>query len=169
MPSFSITPAAAFPPVASDGFPRFMQWQWDGLDVGDRAVETVNFTGDAAVTVSSGGGTVTVDVAPRPFVWIEVPGDYTAVAADALNCLVTTGTSGTQQITLPEPVSAGFIDGESILVFTEGDAGVSFITPSGVDLLYRSPLTNVAAGRYATVTAIVRGNNWILCGDLGYV
>lgn len=168
MPGFAITPMGVFPPASDDGFPRFLQFQWEGENIGDTAVETVNFTGDVAVTLSSDGSTLTVDVAPRPFEWTDVPGDYTVTSADSLNGLATTGTSGTQTITLPEPASAGFIDGDRVLVFVEGDSGVEFVTPSGVDLLYRSALTNAAAGRYATMTAIVRGSNWILCGDLAY-
>lgn len=66
MPSFGFTPVPAFPPVSDDGFPRFLQFQENGANVGDTTVETVNLVGDVALTVSSDGGTLTIDVTGGP-------------------------------------------------------------------------------------------------------
>jgi hypothetical protein len=63
MPSFGITPASGYPPATDQGFPRFIQWQNNGTDVGSRAlVETVNVVGADSMSVSSGGDTLTVTV-----------------------------------------------------------------------------------------------------------
>ncbi len=82
MPTFGITPVSGFPPVTDTGFPRFIQWREDGSDVGSRSVENVNFTGDVALSVSSDGATVTVDVTggstPGDLPWLSVK-DYGAL------------------------------------------------------------------------------------------
>jgi hypothetical protein len=44
MPAFSLTPVGTFPPPTGE-FPENIQWQQDGVNLGDRAVDTVNLTG----------------------------------------------------------------------------------------------------------------------------
>lgn len=170
MPGFSITPAAAFPPVASDGFPRFMQWQHDGVDVGDTAVETVNFTGDGvtAVTVNSAGSTLDVQLGGQTFTWTEVPGDYTLVLTDAGMGLATTGTTGAQQITIPPSVDVEFLPGAAILVLQDGGAQAQIVPGIGVELVYRQAAFNpYTAGEMGILSLIYRGSDrWVVCGDL---
>lgn len=62
MPTFGITPVLGFPPASDEGFPRFIQFQHDGEDVGDTTVEVVNFTGNVEVSVDSTGTILTVHV-----------------------------------------------------------------------------------------------------------
>lgn len=171
MPAFGITPSGVFPPASSDGFPRFIQFRVNGVDVGDRSVENLNFTGGVSATVSSDGATVTVDVdssAPAAsFNWFEAPGDYTLTVADADNGLATTNSTGVQQITVPLDADAD-LSGSSVLVSQEGGAQAEIVAAPGVTLQYRSaaflPRT---AGEFAVLTLIWRAaNTWIVCGDL---
>lgn len=54
MPGFSVTPVGPFPPVNSEPFPSFIQWQWEGVDIGDRTVNTVNIIGASDISVGTG-------------------------------------------------------------------------------------------------------------------
>lgn len=65
--TFGITPTQGFNPTTDNEFPDYMQFQADGVDLGDRAADTLNFatgltatrgTGEAAnvVTVEGEGG-----------------------------------------------------------------------------------------------------------------
>lgn len=65
--TFGITPTQGFNPTTDNEFPDYMQFQAAGVDLGDRAVDTLNFdtnltatrgTGEAAnvVTVAAAGG-----------------------------------------------------------------------------------------------------------------
>lgn len=171
MSAFGITPASGFPPPTDQGFPRFIQWQIDGVDLGSRAlVETVNIVGGAEGSVSSDGGTATVDLsgAGGAMTWRDVPGDYTIVTADAGNALSASGASGMQTITIPDDGGADIDDGKAILIFQHGAGGVQVVPQSGVTLLVRSGLVAELAGQYATATLIKRASNvWLICGDLG--
>ena len=169
MPSFGITPASGYPPATDQGFPRFIQWQVDGMDVGSRAlVETVNIVGGAVGSVNSGGDTATIDLnaAGGALSWREVPGDYTIAAEDANNGLATTGNSGAQTITIPgEEVEIEI--GRAVLVAQDGAGTVQFVPVSGVTLLYRSAFAAEIAGQYGVVTLIKRAAGvWLLCGDM---
>lgn len=169
MPSFGITPASGYPPATDQGFPRFIQWQVDGADIGSRAiVETVNVIGGAEGSVNSGGDTVTLDLRAvgGDLTWREVPGDYTLVAADANNGIAATGVSGAQTITIPgEDVEIAV--GKSVLVYAEGGGGVQFVPVSGVTLRYRDAFLAQIAGQFGIVTLIKRAaDEWLLCGDM---
>lgn len=55
MPSFALTPISSFPPPAPEDFPRGIQWQQDGVDLGEPIVGTiVNVTGGLSVTRGTG-------------------------------------------------------------------------------------------------------------------
>lgn len=169
MPSFGITPASGYPPATDQGFPRFIQWQINGTDVGSRAlVETVNVAGADSMTVNSGGDTLTIEVggAGSTVTWREVPGDYTLVADDAGNGIAATGESGQQTITIPGD-DVDIPIGSAILISQEGAGGVQIVPASGVSLLLRSALSAALAGQYAVATLLKRAaNTWLLCGDL---
>lgn len=171
MPSFGITPASGYPPATDQGFPRFIQWQINGVDVGSRAlVETVNIVGGAEGSVNSGGDTATIDLSGvgGAMTWRDVPGDYTIVAADGGNALSASGTSGMQTITIPDDGGANIDVGNAILIFQYGAGGVQVVAQSGVTLLVRSGLVAELAGQYATATLIKHAANvWLICGDLG--
>lgn len=167
MPSFAITPASGYPPPTDQGFPRFIQWLVNSIEVGTTVVERVDVTGSAvAGTVSTDGGTLTLEIGPQGLTWAEVPGDYVLTEGDAENGISTTGTSGTQVITVPgEDVEIA--PGKAVLVFQEGAAGVQFVPASGVTLLQRSAFAAEIAGQYGIVTLIKReAGVWLLCGDM---
>jgi len=173
MPGFSVTPVGPFPPVNSEDFPDFLQWQWEGVDIGDTAVDTVNLTGSGIAGMSVGTGenanvlTIEVEGGAGTLSWRDVPGDTTLTADDAENGLSCSGTTGEQNITVPSDGDVDFPDGTAILVYQAGAADVSFVAPSGVALNVREALTTALAGQYATATLIKRStDNWIVCGDL---
>lgn len=164
--SFSITPVTGSPPPVAGDFPRFLQIQLDGADVGDTSVETLNFVGNVNVTLSTDGSTATVDVGAG-FAWAEVAGDHTLALADMDSGLRTTGNSGGQVITIPSDGDIDFESPPSIVVFQHGAAPVSFVPSSGVQLLVRDGLLAQTAGQYSTATLMwVEANTWTLCGDL---
>lgn len=170
MPAFGITPASGYPPATDQGFPRFIQWQVDGVDIGSRAlVETVNVVGGAEGSVNSGGDTLTLDVSGAGgggVTWRDVPGDYEIVAGDAENGLSASGNSGAQSISVPS-ADATIAVGKSVVVMQYGAGTVDFVAPSGISLLYRNGLLPQLAGQYAVATLMkVAANTWVLCGDL---
>ena len=172
MPGFSVTPVGPFPPVNSEDFPDFLQWQWEGVDVGGTTVDTVNVTG--AVTASVGAGenenVLTLEFGNVSMTWRDVPSDTTLVISDDGNGLSTSGTTGSQNIIIPADTGDSEVDlptGASVLIYAEGAAGVDIAAASGVALRLRSGFVASLAGQYATVTLLKRGaNEWLLCGDM---
>lgn len=55
--TFSITPTSAFPPAASEDFPNFIQFQFNGVNLGGPDADTINFVG-TLVAVSRGSSAV---------------------------------------------------------------------------------------------------------------
>jgi hypothetical protein len=167
--SFGITPAN-FNPAVDAGFPKFLQFQQDGANVGDTLVQTVNFTGGPALSLSSDGGTVTIDM-DGSFAWGEAEGDYELTADDIGNGVATTGTSGAQVITIPADADVPALPGDTILVYQEGEAQAQIVGAPGVMLRYRSFAFNPnVAGQDGILSIINRAPDvWILCGDLEQV
>ena len=64
--TFAMTPITGFPAPPDEGFPRMLQFQQEGVDIGDTAVETVNFTGNVQLSLSSDGTILTIDVGATP-------------------------------------------------------------------------------------------------------
>ena len=67
--ALSITPAGSGIPVTDQGWPRFIQFQYNGVNLGGPDADTVNFVGDIVATrgnSASGEDTVTVtlDIPP---------------------------------------------------------------------------------------------------------
>lgn len=171
---YGITGLGGFAQQAPEDFPRFIQFQEEGVDLGDNAVEVVNFTG-AAVTATRGTGentdTLTVDVGAPALTWIDTPGDYTLEKSNAGNGLATSGVTGVQTITIPADTGdtdVDFVDGNAVLVYQEGAAAVAFATAVGVTLDYRATafLAEIA-GQGGIITLIKRSaDKWLICGDL---
>ena len=168
MPSFGITPASGYPPATDQGFPRFIQWQDAGVDVGSRAlVETVNVIGANSMSVNSGGDTLTLQLGPAGSLWTEFAGDRTLSADDMERNLAATGVSGAQIVTVPSDGTADIDPGKAVLVYAEGGALVQFVAESGVNLRYRDAFDPEIAGQFGIVTLIKRAaNEWLLCGDM---
>lgn len=167
MPGFSVTPVGPFPPVNPEDFPGFLQWQWEGEDIGSTAVDTVNLVGAVSVTIGTGENenVLTIDVGDTTLSWREAAGDTTLLAADAGNGIVTTGTTGGQNIVITgDDIEVG----QMVLIYQEGAAGVDIAVASGLNLRVRDGLLPESAGQYATLTIIRRSTtDYILCGDLG--
>lgn len=166
MSSFAITPVTGFPPVSDEGFPRFIQFQENGDDVGSRSVENLNFTGNVTATVSADGATVTVRLGG--LTWTELANDYTLALTDANQGLAFTGNSGVQYLTVPANANVAFVPGDAVLVLQDGGASVHIVPVSGVDLIYRSSAFNPnTAGEGAALTLIYRGGDrWVVTGDM---
>lgn len=78
--AFGLTPAGAgFPPQAPDAFPNYIQFQYEGTDLGGPTVDTVDFQG--SVFVSRGDGENANKVT------VVVGGSPSAPAAAALDIL----------------------------------------------------------------------------------
>jgi len=63
MTGFSVTPVGSFPPAEDEGFPRFIQFQYEGVNLGGPDADTVNFVGLIVATRGDSGvdeNTVTV-------------------------------------------------------------------------------------------------------------
>jgi hypothetical protein len=122
MPGFSITPVAAFPPASSDGFPRFLQWQQDGVDVGDTAIETVNVVG-GALTVNSGGSVLTIDLSGFTG-GIQFQDDGVDVGDVAVDTVNFTGSAVTSVTLSPDNTTLLLqLDASAAVAFAWRDAG----------------------------------------------
>ena len=60
MPAFAVVPYGPNPPDTDEGFPQFIQWQYNGVNLGGPDVDTVNVLSPLVVTVS--GTTVTISL-----------------------------------------------------------------------------------------------------------
>ena len=59
--TFAITPITGLPPtLEGDAPPKYIQFQWNGVNVGDQRVATVNFTGEIQATLSTDRGKLTL-------------------------------------------------------------------------------------------------------------
>lgn len=56
MPGFSLTPLGTFPPPSPSDFPVGIQFQHEGVDVGGRTIDTINFVAGAVLDVTVGTG-----------------------------------------------------------------------------------------------------------------
>lgn len=66
MSAFSISPAAGANPDTPNAFPLGLQWQLDGVNVGDRSVSTVNFVAgdELAVELDPADSTIIIVTIP---------------------------------------------------------------------------------------------------------
>lgn len=59
--TFAITPITGLPPtLEGDAPPKYIQFQWDGVNIGDQRIATVNFTGEIQATLSTDRGKLTL-------------------------------------------------------------------------------------------------------------
>lgn len=56
MPGFSLTPLGTFPPPAPEDFPVGIQFQQEGIDVGGRTFDTINFVAGTVLELTAGTG-----------------------------------------------------------------------------------------------------------------
>jgi len=180
--SFGITPAAGFPPQASDQFPNYIQFQQDGVDLGAPNVDTVNFSDGLTATRGTGenANAVTVVAQTNPssgggggggdtFTWIDTAGDYLMDITDVGNGIRSTHTTGLLTITVPGDASLGITpsEGVSVLIMQAGLDRATVVGQSGVTVNVRSELLPETAGPYAVLSLIHTGaEEWVLCGDL---
>ncbi len=67
--NFSITPVGPFPPSNDEGFPQFIQWRDEGVDLGGPDADTVDFTGEGVTATRGTGETanvITVEILAPP-------------------------------------------------------------------------------------------------------
>jgi len=169
--SFGITPAAGFPPQASDEFPNYIQFQNQGTDLGLPNVDTVNFGRNLIATRGTGENANVVTVVADAFTWSEIANDHLMTADDIGNGLKATHNSGPAIVTVPGDTQLG-IDTEdvSVLIMQAGAGSVAVVGQSGVTVNVRSALAAETAGQYAVLSLIHTGaDEWVLCGDLGAV
>ena len=155
MTTFSVSPVGPFPPATDLGFPDFLQWLLNGVNVGDTSVAFVNLIGSVDATIGTGEETdvLTINVggvAPPPtptpevITWRDVPGDTTLVI--------------------------GLPTGASVLIYAAGDATVALAAAGGVTLNVRVAFGASLAGQFAVATLLKRATNlWIACGDMAAV
>ena len=65
---FGVTPVG-YTPVTDQGFPRFIQFQYNGVNLGGPDADTVNFLGDIVAVRGTSGtdeNTITVTLVPPP-------------------------------------------------------------------------------------------------------
>ena len=55
--TFGITPVSGFPPAASDDSPNYIQFQWNGVNLGGPDADTVNFVGTGFSLARGASGT----------------------------------------------------------------------------------------------------------------
>lgn len=172
MSGFAVTPVAAFSTQNDEGFPDFLTWQQNGVNLGsDATVDTVNVTDGMTATRGTGETanvvTLTAEVTPFALSWRETDTDDTVGADDVDNAIAFTGDDDQILVVAPDVLTSG----KAVLVTQEGDGGVEFSVPSGVTLLFRDDVFLPAiAGRGGIITLIGRdANTIILCGDMGAI
>lgn len=167
MPGFGVTPVGPFPDQVGDTFPDYIQFQNQGVNLGEPDASTVNFGAGMAATrgVGENENKITVTAAPGAIAWRYIDGDDTILAADAQNGIVSRATTGAVALNLPPDVLP---DGQSVLIVQKGAAIVSLILHSGIELILRNLFTATTAGQGAIITVTALGNGAVIVsGDVG--
>jgi len=170
MPAFSISPVSPYPPATGEPFPVGIQWQDDGLDLGDRTIDTVNIRTRLLATRGSGETSNVLTIDAGAFTWRDVFDDDSVAAADLGNGLKVDTSGSATVITVPGDDELGLVASEgdvSMLIMQAGVGAVSVEGQSGVTVRVRSALLAQLAGQYAVASLIHTGTNeWVICGDL---
>lgn len=108
--AFAITPVSGFPPEEAAEFPQFIQWQWDGADLGLPNVQIINFVGDG-IEVTRGTGensnVITVRKTANPNITVQPGAGALALAGSAPSI-----PSGAAEIGWGDPMRA--VDGAAV-------------------------------------------------------
>jgi hypothetical protein len=145
--AFSVTPVGPFPTSTDDGFPQFLQWQDEGIDLGGPDAEVINFVGDA-VTATRGTGenektvTVTIDGVSLSLQFQNNGDDLGAPDATIINVtgdLTIERTDDTITIGHEPFVPAAFTwrdaPGDTLIELTDNNNGVSCSGTSGTQIV----------------------------------
>jgi hypothetical protein len=54
--TFGVQPVSGFTPATVEDFPNFIQWQWNGVNLGKPDADTINFVGTGFTVVRGGSG-----------------------------------------------------------------------------------------------------------------
>lgn len=143
--AFGLTPAGAgFPPQAPDAFPNYIQFQYEGTDLGGPTVDTVDFQG--SVFVSRGDGEnankVTVVVGDNP----STPTPATSLQTMAFKNAGSGGGAGINAWSATSLVAdstvAAYVDSSNLLTFAS--AGVyQVIVATQADVGTLSPVNRI--------------------------
>jgi hypothetical protein len=165
MTAFSVAPVGGFPSTDPGDFPDFMQLQNQGVNLGDRAADTIDFATGLRATRGVGASENVVQVTAGVIAWRDVDGDDEVTIDDIGNGIATQGTSGEQVIAVHANV---LLDGECVLILQEGAAQAVIAVDSGMELVYRTDTFSAAtAGQGSVLTLIAKGDTKIIvCGDL---
>lgn len=170
MPAFSLTPLGTFPPPAPTDFPVGIQWQEDGVNLGDRGgVDTVNLRIGVRGSRGTGETSNILTIDANAFEWLDVPASRPLEGTDIGKGLRVTSAT---DVVLTVPGDAALdidpVDGAvSMLIMQAGAGSVTVLAASGVTVNYRANLSTQLAGQYAVITLISTGaNQWVVCGDL---
>lgn len=160
----------AGPVSGADAAPTFRSLGWD-FDI--PLFSTMSFTsgldGTEIIAIERYGsfywttlGDLSALLSSPTFTWTDAPGDYTLGSGDMENGVSASSNSGMQTVTIPSG-----LDGNAVLVYQAGAAGIQVVPASGVTLHVRSGLTAVLSGQYAVATVIRRSADvWFIAGDL---
>lgn len=167
MSGFGITPTGSGVPATDQGFPNFIQWQSNGMNLGGPDADTVNI--GAGITVTRGVGeqenviTLTAE-APPELVWRHIDGDGVVEFGDVANGISMDGDSASALVIPPGLI----LPGRSVLVLQRGAGQVSFPAQSGLDFVYRTGTFDASiAGQGGIITLIgLDDGSVLLCGDL---
>lgn len=171
MAAFSIAPVGGAPPATDTGWPRFIQFQSAGVDLGGPDADTVDFATGLSATRGTGENenvvTVVADPAPA-LTWRHIDGDGIVTADDVANGISMDASSGGPVLVVPPGVIPS---GQSVLVLQRGAAQVSLPAQSGIDFVYRDTAFQAAiAGQGGILTLIgLDDGSVLLCGDLATV
>lgn len=171
MATFGITPVGTFPPPTADNFPEFLQWQQDGTDVGTTAVETINITGGASVSINAGGDTLTVDVGVSAFSWRTVASDYTLAVDDDGNGINAANFSeSANTITIPAHANVAIPVGARVTLCMTGITRTDISPVTGVTLQYPSWANPAFAAQYSIIYLDqIATDVWVMSGDMLFV
>lgn len=174
MANFSISPVGPFTPDTDEGFPQFLQWQADGLNLGGPDAGTVNIADGLIATRGEGENADVITIAAVPptppgvLAWRYVEGDDAVLPSDVMNGIVFLAETGSPTLA----INSGVIEiGESVLVVQKGAASVTFSPASGVDLVFRSGAFSATSGGQGSIVTLIALSETeiIICGDLGPV
>jgi hypothetical protein len=54
--TFGVTPVTGFTPELTEDFPNYIQFQWNGVNLGGPDADTINFVGAGFTLVRGGSG-----------------------------------------------------------------------------------------------------------------
>ncbi len=132
-----------FTPPSSDEFPDFLQWQFEGENLGDTSPDTVNGTGGITVTrgVGEDANVITLSADAIPLQWQSNGVDLGPPTVDTVNLtegLTAERTGDTLEISadlVPHRLTWREIDGDGEVTVDDIDNGIVMSADTGTAVL----------------------------------